>query len=144
MEKNNINFSCTYYGKIDIMDQKILNTVKSKSVMNYKELLKHNMGNSTVIFNREKLGDFEVPLIKKRNDYALWLKIIRTAENVYCLPEVLSYHRVHEGSLSYRKSDLVRYHYVLYTKYENLRFSYSVYLILYWTIKTLKKKLIRA
>ncbi len=139
MVKNNYDFTCTYYGKIDDKNNVLPTIVKSRNSLNYNQILKNNIGNSTAIYNIKKLGKYEVPIIKKRNDYALWLKVIKKSKKVYTLQEILSYHRIHSNSLSAKKMDLIKYHYRVYRKLENLSVVKTTYLILYWCIKTIYK-----
>ena len=70
----------------------------------------------TVIYNREKVGLIQIPDIKKRNDYALWLYALKKCD-AYLYPETMSYYIRHSGSVStvpIRK--LVRYNYQVYRK----------------------------
>lgn len=79
------------------------------------------IGNLTVVYNAEKLGKFYVPDIKKRNDFALWLKIMHDCDRAYGLDEVLASYRVRAGSVSStRKSKLIKYYWELYRDIERL------------------------
>ena len=93
------------------------------------------------MYNAKILGKTFIPDIKKRNDYVMWLKVIKRAGHLDTLDGVLSSHRVREGSLSKNKTDLVRYHWYVYRKIEKLNFIYSIYLILYWSLKGMMKKI---
>lgn len=139
MNKNDYNFTCTYYGKIDSESSVLPTVIKPKYSLNYNQILKNNIGNSTAIINVKKLGKFTVPLIKKRNDYALWLKVIKKAKKVHTLEEVLSYHRLHSNTLSSKKLDLIKYHYLVYRDYEKLSIVKTISLIIYWSVKTIYK-----
>ena len=46
-------------------------------------LLDCPVGNSTVVYNAGKLGKFKVPNIRKRNDDALWLQILKKEKYIY-------------------------------------------------------------
>ena len=72
------------------------------------------------MYNAEKVGKVYGPNIRKRNDYALWLKLLRQVEYVNCLDEVLALYRIRKSSLSRNKLSLIRYHWELYQKYEKL------------------------
>lgn len=68
----------------------------------------------TAMYDAEKLGLIQVEDLKKRNDYAVWLKINNKYPG-YLLPEVLAYYRKRENSLSnVRATKLVKYHYTLF------------------------------
>lgn len=70
----------------------------------------------TVMYDREKIGLVQIADLKKNNDYAMWLQIIRKS-NCYRLPECLSYYIKREGSISSgSKLKLIRHHYILFRK----------------------------
>ena len=115
--------------------------IKDKNKIYYKDLLKNCPGNSTVVYNARVLGKTFIPDIKKRNDYVMWLKVIKKAGHLDTMDRVLSSHRVREGSLSKNKADLVKYHWYVYRKIERLNLIYSIYLILYWSQKGVLKKI---
>lgn len=132
MNKNDINFSCTSYEKVDESELMLPSVVKSLPKVNYKRILKDcPVGNSTVIYNVSKLGKFQVPDIRKRNDLALWLKILKKEEYIYGMPNVLTTYRVRASSLSRNKIGLIKYHWVLYRNVEQLSLLTSIYNIGY-------------
>ena len=68
----------------------------------------------TVMYDREYVGLIQIEPIRKNNDYAMWLKIIKKAP-CYRLPECLSYYIKHEGSISSgSKFKLIKHHYILW------------------------------
>src|SRR5699024_7226170 len=139
MQKNDYNFTCTIYTKIDENSQSLNQTINTIECRDYWGLLKNCPGNSTVIYNAEKLGKFKTPDIKKRNDYVMWLQIIKKEKFLYGIPEPLSSHRVHSEGISSNKADLIKYHWTIYRDIERLSVFQSVYLMFYWVSKTLLK-----
>lgn len=68
----------------------------------------------TVMYDRDVVGLVQIRDIRKNNDYAMWLQVIRKAD-CYLLPETLAYYRKRAGSISnhsYRK--LIVWHYRLF------------------------------
>lgn len=139
METNGYLFSCTSYNKIDEQGLDLNRVVECRKTSDYNQILKKNPGNSTVMYNSEVLGKHFIPNIKKRNDYVMWLSVIKEAKTLYGLEEVLSSHRLREGSLSNKKFDLVKYHWIVYRDIEKLSLLKSSYLIFYWILKTVTK-----
>jgi teichuronic acid biosynthesis glycosyltransferase TuaG len=135
MEQNNLAFTCTSYRQINedgIMLDKIISPL---SKANYNRvLLDCPIGNSTVIFNREKLGEFNVPNIRKRNDDALWLKILKKEKYIFGLKEVLMVYRIRKNSISRNKIKLLKYHWYLYRKIEKLSLIRSLFHINIWIL----------
>lgn len=133
MNKNNYNFTCTEYEQIDEEGNKLNKVIKVKKRADYNRiLLDCPVGNSTVMYNVEKLGKFEVPNIRKRNDDALWLQILKKEKYIYGMPDILMEYRIRSNSISSNKLSLVKYHWQLYRKIEHLSVFRSVFHICWW------------
>ena len=123
MEQTGYDFTYTAYEKINERGDRLGVVISAPKSVNYSSMLYQGdpIGNLTVVYNAEKLGKFYVPDIKKRNDYALWLKIMHDCDRAYGLNEVLASYRVRAGSISStRKSELLKYYWKLYHDIENL------------------------
>ena len=71
MQKNGYAFSGTSYTQIDESGTPTGKTIESIPKTNYNRLLLDcPVGNSSVVYDVEKIGKFEVPNIRKRNDVA--------------------------------------------------------------------------
>jgi teichuronic acid biosynthesis glycosyltransferase TuaG len=66
----------------------------------------------TVIYDTSVLGKVYQPDIKKRNDYALWLRIFKldVVKKAFCLNVVTAEYRSNTYGLSSKRSDLVQYY----------------------------------
>lgn len=140
MEQNNYNITATDYEQIDEEGNKLNKIIKTKGKVNYNSmLLSNSVGNSTVVYNVEKLGKFKVPNIKKRNDYALWLQMLKKEKYIYGIPEILMQYRVRSNSISRNKLNLIKYQWQLYREIEKLSVFRSMFHICWWGIvKSLK------
>lgn len=141
MLKYDYSFTSTYYQIIDDVSNKKNQIKKFDLTSNYKKVLKKPPGNSTVIYDTKKIDKVFIPNIRKRNDYIMWLTIIKKAKNLNCLPEILAYYRVRKNSLSSKKIQLIKYNWRVYRKYENLNFFYSMYLIIVFGLRGIIRKL---
>lgn len=142
MQENGYAFTCTSYEKVNEKGEPLRKIIHSVPKADYNRvLLDCPIGNSTVIYDTEKLGKCRGPNIKRRNDYALWLRILHREPYVYGLPDILMQYRVRAGSISSKKIPLIRYHWILYRDIEKLGIFRSLFHIAYWcTIKILKIK----
>lgn len=125
MEQMGMGYDFTYtaYEKINERGEHMGVVISAPKSVNYSSMLYQGdpIGNLTVVYNAEKLGKFYVPDIKKRNDFALWLKIMHDCDRAYGLDEVLASYRVRAGSVSStRKSKLIKYYWELYRDIERL------------------------
>lgn len=83
MKENNWNFTSTDYEQIDEDSKSLNKVIKTVSKIDYNRLLLDcPVGNSTVMYNVKAMGKFEVPNIRKRNDDALWLQMLKK-KNTY-------------------------------------------------------------
>lgn len=118
MEDNDYPFTYTHYNKLD-MDGNVLEAVKPKSKVTYSDMLKTNyIGCSTVILNREKLGTVTMPLLRKRQDYATWLKILKLTDYGIGYEKVLTNYTVRSDSISSNKFKLIKYNYRVFRDVE--------------------------
>lgn len=69
----------------------------------------------------------------------MWLQVIKKAKNLYGLKEPLSSHRIRKNAISSNKISLVKYHWIVYRKFEKLSIKKSIYLIIYWIVATVFK-----
>lgn len=142
MQEHNVSFSCTDYEQISESGEKIGRIIKTLPKANYNRiLLDCPVGNSTVMYSVKELGKFEVPNIRKRNDDALWLQILKKTQYIYGLNQVLVQYRIRNNSISSNKISLIKYHWELYRDIEKLSICRSSFHILYWIfIKLVKIK----
>lgn len=142
MKENNINFSCTSYEQINEKGFSLDKTIKAIPKTDYKRLLLDcPVGNSTVMYNVSKMGKFSVPNIRKRNDDALWLKMLKEEQYIYGLSTILTKYRIRKNAISSNKFLVIKYHWILYREIEHIGVFKSSFHIIYWVlIKILKIK----
>ena len=142
MRQNNYAFSCTAYEQIDEEGNLINKIVKTIPKTDYNRLLLDcPVGNSTVMYSVKKMGKFEVPNIRKRNDDALWVQMLKREKYIMGMPDVLMKYRIRKNSISSNKLKVIKYHWILYRKIEHLNIFRSLFHIGYWClIKSVKIK----
>lgn len=140
MKDNNYVFTCTKYEQIGEKSEPLGKVIKVVSKIDYNRLLLDcPVGNSTVMYDVRAMGKFKVPDIKKRNDDALWLKMLKKEKYIYGMNEILMKYRVRENSISSNKIQLIRYHWQLYRDIEHIGIPRSLFHIGYWCIIKLLK-----
>lgn len=142
MKKKGYVFTCTAYEQIDEESKPLGRIITPKERCDYNRLLLDcPVGNSTVMYDVSQMGKFEVPNIRKRNDDALWLQMLKEEKYIWGMSEVLMKYRIRSNSISSNKLKVIKYHWVLYRKIENLSVPRSLFHIGYWcAIKILKIK----
>ena len=134
MISNNYVFTCTDYLKIDEQSNELDEIVPALNA-DYRAMLKRCPGNSTVVYDSEILGKFTVPVMRNREDYVMWLDVIKKAEMLHGLHEILGCHRIGMQSLSSNKFKLVKYHWVIYRNIEGISLIKSLYYTSYWIFR---------
>ena len=142
MTENGYAFSCTAYEQIDEESNPLDRVIKTIEKTDYNRLLLDcPVGNSTVMYDVSKMGKFEVPNIRKRNDDALWLQMLKKEKYIWGMEDVLMKYRIRTNSLSNNKLKVIKYHWILYREIEHLNVFKSLFHIGYWClIKVLKVK----
>ncbi len=121
MQENDIAFSYTDYEYID-ENNKGINIFREcpKKMSYFRMLLGDSVGCLTVMYDSKKVGRISIPKIEKRNDYALWCRILKKVKLGYKYDEILSMYRKLDGSLSSgKKSSLLKYHYKMHREINN-------------------------
>lgn len=134
MEKTGAKFSATAYDQIDESGAPLPTVCLPPHRTDYRTmlLLSNPIGNSTVMFDQNALGKFETPLIRKRNDFALWLKILKRTPVCAGMDDVLTHYRVRTNSVSSNKLAQAKYHWQLYREIEKLGILQSIFYLGCW------------
>lgn len=89
--------------------------------VNYQELLGNPLiGCSTVLLDYEAVGRPLMPDIRKRQDFAFWLMLLRNGTKAVGINEPLTFYRVRPGSLSSNKLSAAHYVWRVYRELEYL------------------------
>lgn len=144
MKKNNIPISHTAFNIVDKFSKKITQRI-SKKKLYYKDILKScDIGLSTVMIDRIflKKNKFWFPSIKTKEDYVLWLKILKKTGYIMGLNKKLTNYRKLEKSLSSSKILNLVNGYKVYKNYLKMSHFESLIRLTILSLHYLKKNLI--
>lgn len=112
MMQGNISFSFSYYDVIDENDLYVASYKAPRQVDAYLMRFSNFIPCLTVMYDSNILGKVKQPNIKKRNDFALWLKILNSEDITfaYCLPFVTAKYRTNSYGLSSNKFGTLYYY----------------------------------
>ena len=97
-------------------------------VLTYEKLLRSNyVGNLTAIYDVRKTGKIYAPELRKRQDWGLWLTILKKFGPVHGILEPLAIYRIRKESLSRNKYSLVKHNYRIYRDFLNFGRLKSIY-----------------
>ena len=113
------NYSACFssYELISEDGAKLQKKIEALPELEYQKLLKANyVGNLTGIYNARVLGKIYCPEISKRQDWALWLKVIEKGGPMKGIQESLAIYRIRKNSISTNKLEMLRYNFNVYHK----------------------------
>lgn len=123
MESNGYVFSFTSYGIIRENGEVREKVVQAPSVVTYDLLLRNTIiGCLTVMLNIEVLGKVQMPTIRTRQDFVLWLEILKQGHQAHGLNTKLAYYRKVNNSISSNKFKTAKRNWTIYRENENLPF----------------------
>ncbi len=138
MRENDYHFTFTDYDMVDEVGQKLSKYIKCKPLVTYKTALyKNPIGCLTAMYNVNFFGKQYMHSIRKRQDYALWLKLLKKV-NGHGLNECLASYRTGNESISANKLDLLKYEWKIYREVEGLSFFKSAFYLLSAVVLKLK------
>lgn len=139
MEKNQYPFTYTEYKKIDVQG-KVIGDLSMPSRISYHDMLKgHTIGCLTAVYDTNYFGKVYMPIINKRQDLGLWLKLLKKGRIAYGVNESLAFYRVRSDSISSNKLSAATYTWRLYRDIENINFFKALYYFWHYAYKGILK-----
>ncbi len=140
MKKENCSFC---YAAIDFIDENgtVLKRRRSiKETCDYDYLL-HNtiIATSTVVVDRNLMGDFQMPLRRGGQDYATWLMLLRDGVVARGINEVLSHYRISNNSLSSNKWKSIKQVWQIQTQDEQINKVNAAWNVCCFVLNAIKK-----
>lgn len=128
-------FTFSAYSRIDEQGQP-LGLVGVPDKVSYRQMLKTSViGCLTAMYDTAYFGKVYMPLIRKRQDYGLWLKLLKLVEHAHGLQKPLGLYRVRRDSISSNKLNTSTYNWRLYRDVENLSFLSSCYYFSHYAVR---------
>lgn len=141
MATDNRAFTYTSYEHIS-EEGEVLSSPKLPEKLDYSGLLKNTaIACSTVVIDRKVIGDFRMPLVRKGQDTATWLKILRDHDYAYLVDEILNQYRGREGSLSSNKVGALKRTWNTYRNLEKLPLYKAVYYFSFYIWNAIKRRI---
>lgn len=129
-----------------IVDERGYTTGKQVDVgrggrFDYRDMLakRATLGCSTVMIRRAAVGDMRMPKLRTAQDYAFWLKLLKSGMYAYLLPEPLTSYRIRENSLSRNKIRKAIQQWKIYRDVEGLQFFDAGFHFLSYAIRAVSR-----
>ena len=135
METNDLGICCCHYDIVND-DGKLLGSRKPPKEITFTKMhLANWLPMSMTIVKASLVGSRDMPLLKRRQDYAYWLSILKYNRDTKCKTfcENLGYYNRRGGSLSSSKRKNVTYNFLVFNqfmKYNKITAAFFVFLII--------------
>lgn len=101
MIKNNYKLTHTSYYVVDKNEKIVQKNILKKNIIDYQHLIKScDIGLSSVMIDKRILKSERFPNLKTKEDYVLWLKLLKRGHKFFGLNKLLLSWRFSENSLS--------------------------------------------
>lgn len=121
MEAYDVSFSYGDYDEVDELSNEIISSFKLPETLNYRQLLNGcPIGCLTAAYNQKKLGKVYMPLVRRGQDWGLWLALTRNGVGAKKYPGNYARYNRLQASLSKNKWKKMFDVYQIYSKEEQL------------------------
>ena len=139
MHEQSLAFSYSSYHLIDEEGNELGKFITKNSISYNSMLNTCSIGCLTAIYDTNKLGKILMPNIRKRQDYGLWLKILKEIKETKGILEPLATYRIVKNSVSSNKLKAATYQWKIYRDVENLNLLRSTYHFIHYFINGIMK-----
>ncbi|NBL65793.1 glycosyltransferase [Flavobacterium sp. NST-5] len=128
LQKNNLPFTFSFYNCINDQGTNLNKIVKAPQILTFRQLFwRNHIGNLTGIYSVDFFGKIAISRFRKRQDWMMWLVILKKIKIAQPVPEVLASYRVRKSSVSSSKINLLKHNYNVYRHFHKLSAVESVF-----------------
>ena len=140
LEKNNVAFVFSSYDRKDEALENDNGTFYVPLKVSYNDLLKTcPISCLTAMYDVDVVGKVLMPDILKRQDFGLWLQILKRVPYAYGMQEPMAIYRMRENSVSRNKFHAAKYQWIVYREVEGLNLIKSCSCLMQWAFYGFKK-----
>lgn len=118
MLTHNQPFSFSFYDCMDEAGKALHKRIEAPKTLHYWQLFFCNfVGNLTGIYDVQFFGKIPISSIRKRQDWMVWLTVLRKIKTAQPIPESLAIYRVRQDSISSSKVKLLQHNFTVYRQF---------------------------
>ncbi|REG98933.1 glycosyltransferase family 2 protein [Flavobacterium aquicola] len=131
LKDNKIHFTFSFYDCIDEVGNSLNKRVEAPRNLSYLQLFFCNyVGNLTGIYDVNYFGKIAISSTRKRQDWMVWLTILKKVKKAKPVPESLAFYRIRENSLSASKVDLLKHNFSVYRRFHGFNYVTSLFIMI--------------
>ena len=142
MQQKQATLICAAYKRINEQDNEILSPFTPPAEMRYSDLLKTNpIACLTAMYDTQPYGKFFLNenFRSLRDDYILWLDILKKCHVAYGNPQVVASYRMSQNSITAQKWRMIVPQYRVYRQAEKIGILKSLFYLCCWAFYGIKK-----
>lgn len=135
MDRGSFAFTCTGFEIMDADGNRLGLAPIPHGELGYNDILSNcTIGCSTVMLDRHRLAAIQFPDMRSRQDFALWLNLLRDGTKAIGIPEILTQYRLSPSGVSRNKWRAARQMWKVYREHERFGFfkSFRCFLVYAW------------
>ena len=138
LKDNKAHFTFSFYDCIDEEGNELNKRVEAPRNLSYRQLFFCNyVGNLTGIYEVNYFGKIAISSTRKRQDWMVWLTILKKIKTAKPIPESLALYRIRDNSLSASKVDLLKHNFLVYRSFHGYNFVLSLFIMVGFLITQL-------
>ncbi|SFC56097.1 glycosyltransferase family 2 protein [Flavobacterium phragmitis] len=131
LKAKNLHFTFSYYDCIGEEGNDLNRRVENPQPLTYKQLFFCNyVGNLTAIYDAEYFGKIKLESSQKRQDWRIWLTILKQIKTAEAIPEPLAFYRIRKDSISSSKFKLIKHNFGVYREFHGYNLVFSIFLMM--------------
>lgn len=130
LRDNKASFTFSFYDCIDEVGNPLNKRVEAPKNLSYRQLFFCNyVGNLTGIYEKNYFGKIAISTTRKRQDWMVWLTILKKVKKAKPVPESLAFYRIRDNSLSASKVDLLKHNFAVYRSFHDFNYASSLFIM---------------
>lgn len=131
LKDNKTPFTFSFYDCMDEGGNTLNKRVEAPRNLSYRQLFFCNyIGNLTGIYEINYFGKIAISSTRKRQDWMMWLTILKKIKKGKPVPESLAIYRIRDNSLSASKVDLLKHNFAVYRSFHGFNYISSLFIMI--------------
>lgn len=140
MKKENTELAYSNYARCDANLNPVIDDFKADKPVTFDNLLKTcRLSLLSSMYDSQRVGKEYFPEGSKREDHVMWLNLLKKIPVGKPLPKTMAKYRMHQSSISRKKSNIVKDQYLVYKDYMNFSTVKSLYYTANWALNGFMK-----
>lgn len=140
MKKESTELAYSNYARCDENLNPVIDDFKADKPVTFDNLLKTcRLSLLSSMYDSQRVGKEYFPEGSKREDHVMWLNLLKKIPVGKPLPKTMAKYRMHQSSISRKKSNIVKDQYLVYKDYMNFSTVKSLYYTANWALNGFMK-----